>query len=860
MIYRVLSAILLLVAVAMAACSESGPNGGVTAPNPNCGTTGVAGPAGGVAGPNGTSCMPVAVPASQTVTPNTNQSDPTNSTTQWRDQEVSTGWFTRGEIDLRACFNAGVGNGYCSNPNNTGLFFNVGVACSGCVEIGLLGSHLNYYATYVQATPASCITNWPSSGTHTFTFGVKGFTVYFKIDGVVATDTCQTNAALGNFNGAIQYYEYRPTCCVVGSPAMWCQGTCPSSATLTFFVNQQLYSTEVNGSTDNSGNGTFIGGYFDPRDFGMRNIGPVTGSMSAGSPILNLNSPADIRVGDHIVVEIGGESGFPSSSNPYAPTFPNLVGVGGTAPVLNYANQTAMNADTSQPNGQMAWLQTDGTVWTWTSGSPGSWAQNTPCVPSGGSGGPCYRDLREAISLIAWVTAVNGSPATQVTLNTNSVAATTNANVRLDTAPSFYPLTTEPSQWFNGARNNDGLFTINNLTVSIPAGDWYEVGGVTAGDNHSNVTIYGQGSSTTTIHAVKGWPSYLFDVGSNTLDGITVSNMGFDGNLCDLCSTTTALSGTNRNFNGNANAGSGFGGRNILLQNINCLNTGACLGMGPGPNLIMQNNNVTMTQPVRAYLEWEFQINDCTVDSTPKEIINSSVTGPYLIKAYALFGCHGGKIIHSAGQNALYDTNSSTSWVIDFDTTGGVYDGTTDTITANSFINENNGSPNEGVLQINDNAFGSGSGGTVNNARIIQQGYVDSSSYHAQFGYNNSIPIAKILSPQNNITIQGQYPGKDGRCHSDLGGYFIAPNFDPNSDNFGSAIDDGSADNTYNGLRIVGTGVAYNGSNFRWGNIFNDNGPPINSGTTITNNVVDVIQPGGIQSGNQTNASYGGCE
>ena len=95
------------------------------------------------------------------------------------------------------------------------------------------------------------------------------------------------------------------------------------------------------------------GNVFDPRDFGMRAVAPVTGSMSATSNQLVLNAPSTFQVGDQIIVEAGGEAGGYTQG---------VIGVGGTWPALSYANLTAMNADTSQPNGTHAYLLSPSTL------------------------------------------------------------------------------------------------------------------------------------------------------------------------------------------------------------------------------------------------------------------------------------------------------------------------------------------------------------------------------------------------------------------------------------------------------------------------------------------------------------------
>jgi hypothetical protein len=778
-------------------------------------------------------------PNQETVTPNSNQAAPTNSTTQWRDQEVTTGWFTRGEINLRHGFNPGVGNGY--TPNSQGLFFNVGVA--GAVRIGI-DSGGTRYSTYVQDNPASCITNWPSSGSHNFTFGVVGFTVYLKIDGVVATDTCQTNPSVGNLSGALQYYEYRPGCCDAGSPAIWIQGGGNGTATFTYFPYQFLYSSVSGTSVNGVANGTMI---FDPRDFGMRAVTPVTGSISAGSSTLTLNSPADFRVGDSVIVEVGGEAGG---------GLPGTDGVGGNSPILHYANTMAMNADTSQADGTQAYIDTDHRVWRWSSGST-TWTEvPAPCGLGFGScatasGGTAYFYLQQPQSLVAWVTAVDASPATALTLGANAHVATTNANVYLDVSRSFYPLAIEPSGWF--ANRDDGLIGANSMTISIPAGDWYTAGGMgqsltaIGSGFRNNITIFGQGPTSTVFHAPKGTPMGLLNTGTQN-NGV-MRDFGYIGNACDTCAMY-GFTGANHNLTfwpGAIGGGSG-GTQSITAQNINCTNVFGCVSIFAVVGTL-DNINVTNTNVIRGYSGWMVQIFGCGGGS---QIKNSTVTGTYLTKGFELFSCSNAKIVHSAGQNVLYSSNSSTNWTIDFNRTDGTYDGLTDTITANSWADSST-DPDEGVINVNDNAFGSGSIGLINNARILQQGYIDSASLHGRSGYNNSLKMVDGQIPQDNLTIQGQYPGAGG-CHTDLGGYFKGPDYDPvNSGEYGITVRSLTKNNVISGIRVVG---AARGTllNFTLGNI----GVPDATGT-VTNNVADIIQSGPTQSGNQTNAAYGGC-
>jgi len=149
---------------------------------------------------------------------------------------------------------------------------------------------------------------------------------------VQAIDTCETTEL--NPTGAVNYMEYRRPGQNVAAPSIEVEVGPGGAATFNYFQNVHLVSDGSN---------------LDIRDFGWRAVSPVTGSMSGSSTTPALNSPADFRVGDQIIVEIGGEAGAGAR---------NTIGVGGVTPVLNYANKAAMKADTSQPNPTYAYLGT----------------------------------------------------------------------------------------------------------------------------------------------------------------------------------------------------------------------------------------------------------------------------------------------------------------------------------------------------------------------------------------------------------------------------------------------------------------------------------------------------------------------
>src|SRR4029077_12232866 len=99
--------------------------------------------------------------------------------------------------------------------------------------------------------------------------------------------------------------------------------------------------------------------YFDIRDFGAKST-VTTGTISAGSTSLTVADPAELAVGDHLIVQIGGETGAGARGT---------LGVGGAWPSLSYADPTAMNADNSRPERTYAWDRASGLVYIYTSGA-----------------------------------------------------------------------------------------------------------------------------------------------------------------------------------------------------------------------------------------------------------------------------------------------------------------------------------------------------------------------------------------------------------------------------------------------------------------------------------------------------------
>ncbi len=744
-------------------------------------------------------------------------------TADWRDEEV-TFYFTFGRAIVRS-----------TGQGGTGLQMSLGISGGG-LRISIL-SGIDYTSPeagttsliYAQSNPSGCITNWPTSADSAFTFGMRGFEAYLLIDGQPAYDTCQTTAM--NPLGEIRFYEYRAAVQNAGKVSVWAHsgstgGGVGNQITATYYALTSLYSNVATNT-------------FDIRDFGVRQISAVTGSMSANSCTLTLNSPRDFRVRDQIIVETGGESGAGAI---------NTIGVGGSSPELHYATNAARDADTSQAVNTYAYIDTDGTTKYW-NGS--IWTQEVSGMAT------YYSKWKAPVALIASVIAVDASPATTLTLQTFganaypgrncSAVATTNANVWLDSRIGFYPVTTSSAENFSSAAYDQSTYT--GMTFNIAAGTWYMSEGAYVNANttnlRQNLTVQGAGVASTTIKNPAGVSAKQVNIlGVN--NGVTIQDFLSIGNLSNVGGTLWSYATTNKNFNDRAKGGpvnvhmEGGNNLNPTVQRIKCIDVVRGCAVISGGNAQILNSEVVTTVGQYSYFQWMFALTNC---SSSGQINGITATGAYLLKTAEVFGCDSGIITNVTGTNALISSNCSSSSVIS---------NITSTITTNSFFDITSGWLDEPIININVNAgCGTTTGGTVSNFRLIQSGYVQTTT-------NSSLKGIQIQATASNWTVSGGYPGGGG-CTSALAGFNQAPNFDSTDTIYYGAMavmSDGPS-TTVTGIRSKGTAIGSPGHSLHYGNI------SLNGANSVaTNNVADVIHMGGSSpttSGNQTNAAYGGC-
>jgi hypothetical protein len=627
-------------------------------------------------------------------------------------------------------------------------------------------------------------------GDSVITFGAVGFEIYVEYDGVEVLRFKQwTHVVAGNIGVAVQSGARDIVVDMPGDTA--------------------LYSDPTND-------------VYDPRDFGLRELDACTGSISASSSTLVLSANPGFEIGDHIIVEIGTESGLGVRGTD---------GVGGHWPPLDYADKATMDLDVGKPNGTWAAALDTGFVYT---SSGGVWTRNT--AGGGAQNQGYYSCFIVPKSLVAVVTNVSG---TTLTLDTPASATATNANVWLDCLPAFYvldPTVGGRTPGLEAGSAPDGIGAPylllppnDGVVFEIPAGRYATSDRMSCGSefyNFPNLIFRGQGTGQTHFFAPDGtmgaqW-AFFYCTGMVIKDFSNIANHGANG----------------YGFDAGTNAGGASSNVGIIyldlcddceMRNIRFAETFNAGILSRCEEGWIYDCHSTLTETHEAYVGWTFQ----TANETGGGFQDCTVTSPYLVKAFEVgFASADTNAIRCGGQNALLAANSSNGWI---------FEGCHSIITAGSWQNAFFGL-NEAVFNINSNAFG-GSGrqarGVVN-CRVVQEDYIDGT---------NSLPHIGIDASYALIPITGEYP----RCPvaDNHGGYFEAPDWDPSSVTGGSVILSTGSDIVISGIRIVGAAKTVG----TWSGPYAKN-ISLQAGGSVSNCVVDTIQSGPTLSGNISNEIY----
>jgi hypothetical protein len=648
------------------------------------------------------------------------------------DSEIST-WMQKGIAFLRL-------------TNGRGVFFSVNVAEPRDLRVGIVtgldeDEIVEYSGTRynTHVIDLSKVSGWSARYTagDLYTFGCSGFDIYVKYRGVEI----------------LRYKEWRHV--VAGHAAVW--GTGVPDTIINYIPAKLLGSNRALQ-------------YFDIRDFGAKTI-KTTGTIVAGSTSLRIANATGLAVGDHVVVEIGGESGAGARG-----TF----GVGGAWPSLSYVSATAMNADTSKPERTYAWDESSGFVYIYTSGA---WVHRED------NGGPYNQAYYTAKALpkalLAKITAITGNV---LTLDTAATVTATGAAVYVDCANCFNVLT-DPLA--------DNLPATPNVTIGIPPGS-FAIGTAVWGTARPGITICGRGKGVSTLFSPKGTICVSLVVDRSTAPAIRdftmIGNHGAGANpngfqlvyhkgpndFYDGCPTTCGMSAcTNGTFT------------NIAVQNV----LSYAISQSYSTDCWAYNCDLTMSVSLKQYVAWFF----LAANAVRGGFVDCSATGPSLMKCFETFKGDSVQFIRCGGQNVLAAANSSGGYL---------FEEFYSTITTGSYDNIGAGFFHEPVININGHAYPTdpliSKGGTIKNARIIQVGFTELVN-------RETIPAIQIQPPCPNVIISGEYPNGSSPFSSELGGYFQSPDYavanpsQPYASVGAIAVRSDAPNTTVSGIRSVGT-------------------------------------------------------
>jgi hypothetical protein len=598
--------------------------------------------------------------------------------------------------------------------NGRGIFFSINVSdhhdlrvgiVTGLDEAGLIAVSGTRHNTRI--IDLSKVAGWSASyvAGDLYTFGCVGFDVYVKYRGVEI----------------LRYKEWRHV--VAGHAAIWQQGQGIPDTMIRYAPAQLLGSNRALQ-------------YFDIRDFGAKTT-VTKGAISAGSNSLAVEDPAGLAIGDHVVVEIGGESGAGARGT---------LGVGGAWPSLSYPDGATMNADTGQPDRTYAWDKSSGLVYIYTAGS---WGHRED---GGGSYNQAYYTAKALPkALLAKVTAITGSI---VTLDTVASVAATDAAVYVDCANCFNVLTDSLA---------DNLPATPNVTIGIPAGS-FAIGKELVGSTRPDITISGRGKGVSTLFSPKGTTCISLVVDRSTApvirDFTMIGNHGagaspngfqlaYHKGSNDFYVAWPTTCGMTACTNG---AFINISVRDVLSYAISQTNSTDCWAY---------NCDLVMSASLKQYTQWFFE----AANAVRGGFVDCSATGPNLMKCFETFNGDSVQFIRCGGQNVLASTNSSGGYL---------FDGFYSTITTGSYDNIGAGFFHEPVIDVNANAYPTdgllAKGGTIKNARIIQTGFTESIN-------RETIPAIQIQPKCPNVTVSGEYPNGSSPFSSELGGYFQSPDY-----------------------------------------------------------------------------------
>jgi hypothetical protein len=650
-----------------------------------------------------------------------------------RDMEVDT-WARNGIVFLRTT----------ADGRAIYFFHNGDATPDGHIEIGLVTSLVegagyryaggNFYPIY-----SASLTNVPgynlshAQGAY-FTFGVQGFTIYARFNSLEF----------------IRFREYRHM--AEGRAVLQANYSYGfKDVTVRTLRPQPLYSDYANS-------------ILDLRDFGLNDL-HATGSIDKGSKTLTLKRRANLQAGDYVIVETGGEAGAGARGT---------RGVGGTWPTRSYPTLSTMSTDASGPDGLYAWVEETGDVYRWLSGA---WRHQSHDY---------YIAKAIPLALHARVTAVRG---TSVTLDRPAAVTTHKANIYFDNSYIFNKLARDPR--YDGEANfpeprwagDDADFraiTPTNLTVRLPAGN-FALGYMLLLINHEGWTLEGAGRDRTRLFSPKGVPSAMLTIHASP--GTTVRHLHLEGNARD--SGYGLQWSLNRRAVGETWVEQGaFAPSGVLFQNSPDGRAAflrvtdvfqKAVGTAFSDNVWANQIENIMTDGLRVYVQWQFQ----WTDSVGGGCVDCTITSPTLIAGFEAFKSKDTQFVRPVGTNASIAMNSAGNFLIQDARL---------TVEAMSQHPDRAFSEYNPLININSNIDAAHPylvlGGTINNATIIHEGYINA----------NKDLLRGIVVNVNNPSI------------SISGGLYQAPDYQmPSRLNGPNGVTSSGTNTVVDGMKVVGT-------------------------------------------------------
>jgi hypothetical protein len=396
----------------------------------------------------------------------------------------------------------------------------------------------------------------------------------------------------------------------------------PSDPIGTFFTDESTYSNTIEAST--------ITTTFDLVALGAMKSSKTTGSITAGSFDLVVASATGFTIGDKIIVETGGEAGGGAIGT---------KGVGGTWPALSYADATAMNADTSQADGTVCWLESTSRVYYWDDAG-NAWVQISSELFY------VYRAIPRA--LLATITNIVG---TTFTLDTAAAVSSTGANVYYDCEDKFDPYT-----------NSLAGATLAPKRVYVSAGEYAFSSFTPLADGMKDIVVEGDGSTATLFVAPNGCSN--IDMQVATTQRAIFRKFGFRGNhkLNSWARTDYNETSWFDTYTFFATQTRAQICSDILFDDIRGTDSeNAAIVCAITLDSYIRNCYTRSVAPMRVYVGWVYNISD----SSYSGIIDCEVDSDWVMPSAEIFSGESNYIIRFTGRNGYAAVNSSTDFYVD---------------------------------------------------------------------------------------------------------------------------------------------------------------------------------------------------